>query len=349
MENKKTDSSLKAGKVDPEILQRFFLSLPSDDSVIVGPGIGEDAAVISVDRKYLVVKTDPVTFTSRNLGWYVVNINANDIACMGGIPRWFLVSLLLPPGEKEEFLKEFFSQLSKSCKKLKISLIGGHTEITPAVKRAVVVGQMIGELKKDRPISNTGAQIGDTVLLTKGLAIEGTHVIYQEKKEELEKEIPPEILKRISHFLESPGISVVREAAVATENVDVHCLHDPTEGGLIAGIWEIASASGVGIQLNQESIPIFKETELLCQRYNLEPLNLLASGALLIVSGPKETQKLSSIYRKMGIRCAEIGRVVPPEKGITIVKKGESFSVLSSPKDELTKLFKEEKLWQKSV
>jgi len=344
MKNKKTGSHLKTGKVDPEILHRFFLSLPLDDSVIVGPGIGEDAAVINVDKRYLVVKTDPVTFTSRNLGKYVVNINANDIACMGGVPRWFLVSLLLPPGEKEEFLQEFFSELSESCKKLKISLIGGHTEITPAVKRAVVVGQMIGQLKKDRPISNTGAQIGDTILLTKGIAIEGTHVIYQEKKEELEEQIPSEILKRMSNFLENPGISVVKEAVVATENADVHCLHDPTEGGLIAGIWEIATASGVGIQINQESIPIFKETELLCQRYNLDPLNLLASGALLIVAGSEDAQKLSSIYRKMGIRCAEIGRVVPPEKGITIVKKGQVFPVSTSLKDELTKLFQEEEL-----
>ncbi|MBE0477810.1 AIR synthase family protein [Candidatus Aerophobetes bacterium] len=330
---------LKSGKVDPHILQKFFSALPEDNSVIVGPEIGEDAAIVDMDGRFLVVKTDPITFTSNNLGWYVVNINANDIACMGGVPRWFLVTVLLPPEQEEEFLHQFFNQLSHACRELGISLIGGHSEVTPAVSRPVAIGCMVGKISHEKIINNSRAKSGDVILLTKGIAIEGTHVIYQEKREELEKEIAPDILKRMGDFLKNPGISVVKEATLASASADVHCMHDPTEGGLSAGLWEIAAASGVGIRIKEENIPIFEETKLVCEKFNLNPLNFLASGALIIVTTPEDAEKLMSIYKDLNIRCAKIGEVLPKEKAISIIKKGGDVSyIFSPPKDELNKL-----------
>ncbi len=339
MMKRDADSYLEPGKVDPEILQKFFSLLSLDDSVIVGPGIGEDAAVINIGKRHIVVKTDPITFTSQNAGWYVTNINANDIACMGGIPRWFLVSILLPPDEKKAFLDKFFSSLKRSCEKLGINLVGGHTEVTSSVKRPVVIGHMIGQLESNKPVSNKDAKIGDVVLLTKGLAIEGTHVIYQEKKKELKDKVPSQILHRIENFIENPGISVVEDAKLVFRNADVHCLHDLTEGGLMAGIWEIATASRVGIQIEEEKVPVFKETELLCRLYNLNPLALLASGALLVVTTPVNAKKLKSIFDKKGILLTKIGKVVEPEKGVSILTKNRKIHIFTSVKDELTKLF----------
>lgn len=340
MENKKAGKILKIGKIDPYILHKFFSSLSCDNSVVVGPRIGEDAAVINAGGKYLVIKTDPITFTSRNMGWYVVNINANDIACMGAVPHWFLATVLLPPGEKKDFLEEFFNQLQRSYSEMGICLIGGHTEVTSAVTRPVVVGQMIGELKGKSIITNTNAKIGDDILLTKGLAIEGTHLIYQEKKDELKEKIPSRFLKNVDQFLKNPGISVVKEATIAAENVDVHCMHDPTEGGLIAGLWEIATASKVGICVKWEDIPIFEETKLICEKYKINPLSLLASGSLIVVTSPQESDRLISIYRENGIKCRKIGKIVSPEKGVSIVKGGEIIGISKPPKDELTKLVK---------
>jgi len=338
----KTMNKLQSGKVDPQILQKFFSLLSKDDSVVVGPGIGEDAAVIDTGKRLIAVKTDPITFTSQNIGWYVVNINANDIACMGATPRWMLVTLLLPPEEKSDFLHHFFTEISESCKDLGVHLIGGHTEVTPAVKKPVAIGCMIGCLLGERVINNSGAKPGDVVLLTKGLAIEGTHVIYQEKKGELENKISSPILKRIEGFLKDPGISVVREATLAAANADVHCMHDPTEGGLVAGLWEIATASEVGIKIKKESVPIFKETKLVCKEFNLDPLSLLASGALLIVANPKDAEKLISLYKDAGISCTKIGKIVPKKEKVSITtEKGEIFYITEPPKDELNKLFKE--------
>ena len=227
-----------------------------------------------------------------------------------------------------------------ACQELQISLVGGHTEVTSAVNRPIVVGQMIGKIQKDKVICNTDAQVGDVILLTKGLAIEGTHVIYQEKQKELESKISSEFLKRMENFLKNPGISVVKEAIIATNNANIHCMHDPTEGGLIAGLWEIAVASGVEISVDWKSIPIFEETKILCQIYNFDPLRLLASGALILVVPSSEVDKLMYLYKKAGISCAKIGEIISNNNvGVKIIKEGKTFFVEHSSRDELTKLF----------
>lgn len=336
----KIDNLLPLGKINPRILQEFFCHLSTDKSVIVGPGIGKDAAVIDTGGKLVAVKTDPITLTSRNLGWYVVNINANDIACTGAIPRWFLINLLLPPQKKQSFLQQFFHGLSQSCQELGIYLVGGHTEVTSSVTKPIAIGCMIGKIQEKKIINNSNAKPGDVILLTKGLAIEGTHVIYQEKEKELKKEIFFPVLQKIKNFLKDPGISVVKEATIAATNIDVHCMHDPTEGGLMAGVWEIATASKVGIRIKEETIPIFEETKLICRKYKLDPLSLLASGALLVITSQKEGKKLLSLYKKARIKCQKIGEIVGENEGMSIIKEKNVLSITTPFKDELNKLFR---------
>lgn len=340
---KKIKSKPKIGKIDLLFLENLLSRLNLDiNSVIVGPGIGRDAALLKVKDQVISVKTDPITFTSRNLALYLVNINANDIACTGATPRWLLVTVLLPPEEKRDFLEKFFNQLQTICQKMEISLVGGHTEFTPAVRQPVAVGCMIGELKGKRFIDNTQAKPGDSVFLVKGIAIEGTHVIYQEKKKILKEQVPDKILQKIESFLKNPGISVVKEAETALKNADVHCLHDLTEGGLIAGIWELARASGVGICIEEEKVPVFEETKLLCEKFSLDPFSLLASGALLVITSPEDEEKLLCAYRKAKITCAKIGKITPKEEGVIIKGKKKIRKIHLPPPEELGKLFSNE-------
>lgn len=333
-------SKLTLGKVSPELLQKFFALLPEDKSVIIGPKIGEDAAIVTINKEFIAVKTDPITFSFNDIGSQVVHINANDIACMGAVPRWFLVTLLLPPETDTYFLSEFFDRLTQSCSELEISIIGGHTEVTPAVNQPIAIGCMIGKVLSKKVVSNSNIQAGDAVLLTKAIAIEGTHVIYQKKRAELRKELSPCISKKIENFFKNPGISVVKEATLAFTNADIHCMHDPTEAGLLGGVWEMAVASEVGIKLYEKSIPILKETKLLCQKFNLNPLSLLASGSLLIAASAEQADKLLLIYKNANIPCAKIGEVVPKNQGIRIIKeKGEVVYIESPPEEELNKLW----------
>ncbi|MBA7507269.1 Thiamine-monophosphate kinase [subsurface metagenome] len=327
------------GKLDPDFLEKLLGSLPQDGRVIVGPKIGEDAAVLDFGEKYLVVKTDPITFTFENIGWYVVNINANDIACMGATPRWFLPTLLLPQqGTSKELIKTIFDQMKSACQKLGISLIGGHTEVTFNLDRPIAVGQMIGEVARERLVRGSGAKAGDAVLLTKGVAIEGTHVIYQKKKKELKRRVAPDTLKKLSRLLYQPGISVVKEALLATRSCEVHCMHDPTEGGLRTGLWELAYASGTGIRIEKERIPVLPETETICKFYGLDPLGLLASGALILTLSPSEGERLIEIYQRKGIKCSLIGKVVPRKLGLKILEKRKESDLGGVCRDEMNKV-----------
>lgn len=331
--------SFPRGKLHPKFLEKFFSSLSYDQRVIVGPGIGKDAAAIDFGKTCLVVKTDPITFTSRNLGWYVVNINANDIACLGATPRWFLATLLLPQRETSEILvKKIFKEVNSACQALGISLIGGHTEVTLRVDQPLMVGEMIGEVSRERLIDGSKVKVGDAVLLTKGIAIEGTNVIYQEKSEKLKEQFSDKILSRMKNLIYSPGISVVKEALLASGADGVHLMHDPTEGGLKTGLWELAYASGVGMEIEKKKIPVLEETKLVCELYNLDPLGLLASGALLLVVDERQAEKLCQIYKKEGVECSIIGEVVSRDKGVRLVERGKEVVLSEIYQDELNKI-----------
>lgn len=328
------------GKLDPTFLEALILSFPRDKRVILGPGVGKDAAVIDFGKFCLAIKTDPITFTSRNLGWYVVNINANDVACVGATPRWFLLTLLLPEKKTSDSLVEnIFKEVISACKKLGIFLIGGHTEITHNLDRPIAIGQMIGEVKKEKVVRNSGAREGDIIILTKGIAIEGTYLIYRERERELKGKVPSQILERIRNFLYNPGIGVVKEALLASNNVKVHSMHDPTEGGLMTGLWELAYASRVGMKIDKEKIPILEETRVICKIYRLAPLKLLASGALILTLSPEEGEKLCQIYERENISYKVIGKVVSPKEGVKMVENGKEFIISGNHKDEIDKLW----------
>ncbi len=290
------NNSFPIGKLDPEFLEELFSSLSHDKRVIVGPGIGKDAAVIDFGKNCLVVKTDPITFTSCNLGWYSVNINANDIACLGAVPRWFLATLLLPQkGISKALVKKIFKEVNSACQALGIFLVGGHTEVTLRVDQPIMAGEMIGEVSREKLIDGSRVKVGNAVLLTKGIAIEGTNVIYQEKSGELKEQFSDKILSRMKNLIYSPGISVLKEALLATKTGKVHLMHDPTEGGLKTGLWEMAYASGIGMKIEKKKIPILEETEAVCRLYGLDPLGLLASGALLLIIDRGKVKELCQI------------------------------------------------------
>jgi hydrogenase expression/formation protein HypE len=298
------------GKLPARELQRLLARYAQpDERVILGPGIGEDVAVIDFGERYLVAKTDPITFATEAIGWYVVQVNANDVACAGARPRWFLATLLLPEASTDAALVEsIFAQVSGACRELGIVLCGGHTEITYGLERPIVVGQMLGEVAPDKLVTTAGVQPGDAILLTKGLAVEGTAIIAREKRRELAGSYPPDFLDRCADFLHRPGISVLRETQIAARHAPLHAMHDPTEGGLATGLWEMAEAADVTLEIEESSIPILPETAALCADLGLDPLGLIASGALLIALAPGDAPGVVDALREAGIAAAVIGK-----------------------------------------
>jgi hydrogenase expression/formation protein HypE len=312
----------------------------SDPRLVIGAGIGEDAAVVDMGDRYLVAKTDPITFASDEIGWYAVNVNANDVACVGAQPRWFLATLLLPAGKTTATLVDgIFEQMARACQALDVTLVGGHTEITYGLDRPVVVGHMLGEVAPERCVATSGVRASDDILLTKGLAVEGTAIIAREKASDLEADFEAATLERCRDFLHQPGISVVRDARLAQSAGQVHAMHDPTEGGLATGLWEMAQAAGVGLEIDEAAIPILPETAALCARFDLDPLGLIASGALLIACPPGETSAILAALRAEGIVAARLGSAVEAEQGCTLLGGGERRRLPTFARDEIARLF----------
>lgn len=333
---------LPVGKLRAQALQALFEKYaPLDDRVVIGPRIGEDAAVVEMGDRYLIATTDPITFTTDEIGWYAVQVNANDVVVRGAEPRWFLATLLLPEeGTTDAQVEQIFAQIGGACEELHASLVGGHTEVTHGLARPLVVGTMLGEVPKDRLVTTAGARVGDVLLLTKGIPLEGTAIIAREKEAELARRgVPPLVVERAKRFLREPGISVVPEARLASELGAAHSMHDPTEGGLATALWELAEAAGVGLRVEREPIPVLPEGERLCREFGLDPLGTIASGSLLLTSAPADAARMLDRCRREGIDCARIGEVVPRGDGVTLVEGGRLCPLPLFPQDEVTKIF----------
>ena len=356
MEDKATPFEL--GKLPADHLARLLEGYSfSDPRVILGPRLGEDVAVLQMGDRYLVAKTDPITFATDAIGWYAVNINANDIACSGATPRWFLSTLLLPQDQADAAMVEsIFAQITRACEDIGATLVGGHTEITHGIDRPILVGAMLGEVEPEQLVTTGGARPGDSVLFTQGVAVEATSIIARERRDELSRKhgLSPEFLDGCADFIYRPGISVVRAAQVAISTAPVHAMHDPTEGGLATGLWELATAAGVGLEIDARMVPIYPETRLLCDLYGLDPWGAIASGSLLLTVVENDAAAVCDALIDVGIAATVIGRVTDQERDVTLLvdepertsASGESSRKMSKKiplpafaRDEIARLF----------
>jgi hydrogenase maturation factor len=278
------DDLLPVGKLSSELLARMLaIHATPDPTVLVGPGVGGDAAAIEIDGATLVVKTDPITFATENPTRYLVNMNANDLACLGATARWMMITALFPEKQTTEaVIESHFRELRDACSERGISLVGGHTEVTTGLDRPIFVGVLIGEVAAGKLLRPGGARPGDRLLLTKALAIEGTALLARELGPLLTTALGPELVTSAARLLYNPGISVVLDASIVLQAGGVTALHDPTEGGLATGVRELALAAGCGATIDRDAIPILPETATIAEHLGLDPLGLLASGSLLM-------------------------------------------------------------------
>jgi len=334
-------AAFPVGKLPPRVLQALLARCPAAGSagIVIGPRFGEDAAVIDIGSRYLVAKTDPITFTAERIGWYAVHINANDLATLGARPRWFLASLLLPEGRTTQALvNRIFDDILRACRGLGITLCGGHTEITGGLDRPIVVGQMLGEVEKAALVRKESQQPGDVVILTRGVAIEGTAILAREKARLLTRHLGGGRVRAARRLVFRPGISVVGAARLATRYADVHAMHDPTEGGLLAGLFELARAGGVGLQVWRKRIPVLDETRAFSRILRFDPAALIASGALLVVVSPQSAPRLLRAFRQREISAATIGEVRPQREGLGIIEHGRMVPLRPPAQDEIARL-----------
>jgi hydrogenase expression/formation protein HypE len=333
---------LPVGKLRGPLLQALLdRHPPKDPRVVVGPRVGEDAAVIDLGDRYLVATADPITFVTAEAAWYAVQVNANDIAVRGARPRWFLATVLLPERQTtEDSVAALFQALAEACAELEVSLVGGHTEVTHGLDRPIIAGTMLGEVARDRLVTTAGARVGDAVVMTKGIPLEGAALIAREREADLlERGVPAAVVRRARQFLRRPGLSVLPEAEIACELARVHAMHDPTEGGIATALWELADAAGVGLRIDRERIVTLPDGARLCAAFGLDPLGTLASGCLLMTLAPDDAGRVIHALAREAIDSHYIGRVVPREQGVVLVEGNRERPLPLFPQDEITRLF----------
>lgn len=329
----------RAGKLPPDALRALLARYAGPASgLAVGPGVGLDAAAVECRGPWVVVAADPITFTAEAIGRYAVHVNANDVACLGARPRWFLATVLLPEGVDEVAVESIFRDLAAACAEVGAHLCGGHTEITPGLPRPIVSGVMLGECVGAAPVTPAGTRPGDALLLTKGIAIEGTAILARDFAARLEGRVPGAVLEHARAFPGTPGLSVLRDALAALEAGGVHGLHDPTEGGLATGVLEMAEAAGVGFRVRRRAIPVLEETRAICDALGVDPMGLLASGTLLVTVARDRADATLAAFERARVRATVIGEAVPAEEGVTVEEEGEMRTWPGFERDELARL-----------
>lgn len=331
---------LSAGKL-PARLLRVLLGrvTPSDASVVVGPAVGEDAAVLDLGfGELLVAKTDPITFAARNAARYLLAVNSNDLAVMGARPRWLLVTALLPAGIAESDAETLFEELRLACEQAGVSLVGGHTEMTVGLDRPILVGCLLGTVARDRLVRTSGARPGDALILAGGLAIEGSAILAAEHADELRRRgVSESVIQAAADWLEHPGISVLPAARLLMAAGGVHALHDPTEGGLATALHELAEAAGVGLWVRREAIAVLAECRAICEALGLDPLGLLASGALLAAVDPQAAGLAVERLEAAGIPASVIGEARPACEGRVLIEGDRARPLPVFERDELAR------------
>ena len=304
-----------------------------------GPAAGEDAAVAATaGEPRLVLAADPITFPSKDPGWHAVIVNANDVAATGGDCRWFLSHILAPPGTTGGAIAAIAEGIRRGCDEVGAVAAGGHTEITDAVQRIVVAGTMVGVATPERVKPSGSAREGDMLVVTKGIAIEATAILAAEREEEVRRALGDEFQARAAAFLTDPGISVVEAARIAAGRLDVHAMHDVTEGGIATAVREMADAAELGVVLAEAEIPRFFESKRLMTHFGLDILGAIGSGALLIACDEPGTAELLERLQQAGTPGFVIGRFVRRSSGIQLARGSVRRDLPVFEADELTRL-----------
>lgn len=326
---------MQVGKVPNNILKEIVLKRIKykRNEILIRPKIGEDCCAVDFGEYACVMTTDPVTGASNEIGRLAVHISCNDIASCGVEPLGMLMTILAPPGTTENDLDGIMSQIASTADSLNIDIIGGHTEITAAVNKLVIVGTAVGRILKDKLVTTSGALEGDSIIMTKSAGIEGTAIIAHDKEQELSNKLGRPFVFEAKRFMDK--ISVVKEGIISGK-FGVSSMHDVTEGGILGAVWEVAEASGKGAIIYKDKIPVDNITAEICRLYEINPLKLISSGSMIITC--KDAENLVKILSENGIQATVIGAITPGNDRL-LVEESQIVPITEPGPDELYKFY----------
>lgn len=326
---------MKIGKVSEAVLKRSVLNQihVCREEVLLGASVGEDCAAVAVaEDEMLVMSTDPITGTVQDIGELAIQITVNDLASAGAEPIGVMLTVLLPERISEQKLRYMMEQAEAACAKVNVQIMGGHTEVTKAVNQPLISVVGVGKAKKGKLISTAGARPGMDIIVTKWIGIEGTSILAKEKEAELLTHFTKSFLEQAKAF--DRWLSVLPEASIAVRH-EVAAMHDVTEGGIFGALWEMAEASGVGLEIDLKKIPIRQETVEICEYFDINPYELISSGCMLMAAADGNT--IVRELEKAGIHAVVVGKAIQGNDRVLYAAEERRF--LEPPKsDELYKV-----------
>ena len=333
-------SRLSLGKLPPEVMTKYLFSMTGARSskIIVEPALGLDFGVVrlgggSKKSRYLIVSSDPITGVSERTGWYAVNVSANDVATSGNRPEFMQSVILLPEDASEKDVKQIAGEMHETARALGIAIVGGHTELTPGLKRPIVVTTAFAVA--DSYVTARGARDGDTLMMTKTAGVEGTAIVGTDAR--FKGRLDQKTVAGAGRFFRK--LSVVEEAARAHETGAVHAMHDCTEGGVLGALYEMATAAGLGLQVDEADIPVAPETRRICRAFRIDPLKLISSGTLLIAVDRGREGLVKEAVSSAGSTATPIGRF---QSGtVSLARRGRRQEITTPPRDEIWRLHEE--------
>lgn len=331
---------LKVGKLDTELLENIVFSHIHHrrEEVLVRPGVGEDCATVDFGEYECVMSTDPITAAISEIGRLAVHITCNDIASNGVEPLGIMLAVMLPVGTTDEEIEKIMKQAGEVSDSLGVEIIGGHTEITPAVNRPVIVSTAIGRALSGQSQRAENMRPGDVILMTKQAGLEGTGIIASDFEVQLQAVLSESELEEAKGYLRQ--VSVVKEGVTAGK-IGTAGMHDITEGGVLGAVWELSEISGTGVQLYEDSIPVTEPTRKLCSHFGIDYLRLISSGCMMIIAHPQQKEPLLQAIEAAGVPVACIGEVKDSDYGRYITLRDGSNEEIAPPSsDELYKVVK---------
>lgn len=327
---------MKTGKLPTgrliELLDKYKGAIRPE--VMMAGKVGEDVSYITTGDQTVVLSTDPVTTAKTDLGTIAFNINMNDIATSGAEGLGVLVTILLPPGAGFDVLETIMAEVNTQCLLHNLQILGGHTEVTDAVTRAVVSVTAVGLVPKGEEIYSGTLQPGDSLVVSKFLAIEGTMIIADLNRSKAKEVLTKKELARIKGYKDL--LSVIPEGRIG-KALKVHSMHDITEGGILGAVYEVTKASGVGCILDEEAFPFKKTTLRLTESLKLDPNRLISSGSMLF--GTDQPKALIKALAEQGIDGTIVGQVHKNQEYLLLDPQGKLKAFDPPTKDEIYRIF----------
>ncbi len=332
------DNYLTIGKVPEKLLNRWVFSAPAAErpEVLQGPMLGEDCAAVELAAgEILILSTDPITATEENIGYLAVHVTLNDLAAAGAEPVGLMATLLLPPNYPQSRLEKIFTELRQTAAAQNLAILGGHTEVTDAVNRAVVSIAGVGKIKKGKALLNKTMQAGDSIVMTKYAGLEGTAILAKAKAAELGGRFGADFIKRAQTLDQFLSVRPESQTAMNCDAAGLKAMHDVTEGGVLGALWELAVKAGRGLEADLTAVPILRETIEISEFFDINPYKLISSGAMLMIA--ENGEALAEALAAAAIPAKVIGHLTDGQEKVACYA-GIRQAILPPAADEIYKV-----------